>query len=85
MFLDQLVDSRAGDRNQLRAAGRGRILDVRCRTGNDEGKAVNLVVAQGRAMLVRLQLGGQRKIAGFHVRCSQQHAMRDDSAQFSRF
>ena len=62
LFLDQLVDRRAGQRDQLRAAHRGRVLDVGRRMADAVEEAVDLAVAQRRPVLVRLQLGGEREV-----------------------
>ncbi len=58
----QLVDDRPGDGHQLCAATRRGVLDVGCRMADAVKKAVDLVVAQGGAVLVGLEFGGQREI-----------------------
>ena len=52
----ELVDRGAGERNQLGAAGRGRVLDVRGRVTDAIEEAVDLVVAESRAVLVGFEL-----------------------------
>ena len=76
MLRHQLVHPLTGHRNQLRAAGGGRVLDVRCRVADDVGEAVDLVVAQRRAMFVRLEFGGQREVRHAHAQRRQQHLHR---------
>ena len=62
MVLHELVGCGARDRDKLRAAGRGRILDVGRRMADRVEEAVDLVVAQGRAVLIGFQLGCEREI-----------------------
>lgn len=62
MLSDEFVYGRPRERYQLRTAGRGRVLDVCRRMADRVEEAVDLVVAQGRTVLVGSQLRSQRKI-----------------------
>ena len=57
-----MIDRGAGQRNQLGAAGGGRILDRRRRMADAIEEAVDLVVAERGALLVGLELGGEREV-----------------------
>jgi len=61
-LLHQAVDGRPGQRHQLGAAARGRVLDVGGGVAHRVEEAVDLAVAQCRAVLVGLQLGGEREV-----------------------
>ena len=61
MLLDQRVDCRTGERYQLGPASNGRILNCRRRMTDPVKEPIDFVVAQRRALLVRLQLGRERE------------------------
>src|SRR5690606_4073125 len=63
VLLDQLVDDRALQRNELRVTSGHRVLNIRGRVADGIEESVNLVVAKRRAVLVCLQLGSERKVA----------------------
>ena len=68
----ELVDRRPGDGDELRAAGRGRVLDVGRRVADAVEEAVDLVVAERGAVLVGLEFGGEREVAGLPAHRAEQ-------------
>src|SRR5688572_21898606 len=63
LLLHQLVHSRPGDRQELRAARGGRVLDVGGGVTHAVEEAIDLAVAERRAVLVGLELGCKREVA----------------------
>src|SRR5690606_20736404 len=63
LALEELVDLGPLQRNELRATGRRRILDVGARMPDSVEEAVDLAVAERGPVLVGLQLGREREVA----------------------
>ena len=62
VLFDQGIDLRAAHRDQIGIHGGGRLLDRAVRVADDERDRVDVVVGQRRALLGRLQLGGEREV-----------------------